>query len=81
MGQGQHHSKANKRLTVLAIAMFVLFVNVYEIFTVKICITVTFRMDQDQTYIHQSKANKRLPLLAIEINALSVIVCVKGHVY
>ena len=49
---------------VMAIAMFVRSVTVYEISTVKIGMTLTLicRTDQGQILVHQSKANRRLPM-------------------
>ena len=43
---------------------FALPVIIYEIFRVKICMTLTliFRMGQDQVYVYHSKVNRRLPM-------------------
>ena len=43
-----------------AFAMFAIYVTVYEIFAVEICMTLTFTIGQGQIQISQSKANVRL---------------------
>ena len=53
--------KSNIGLLFRSNSSVALFVNIYEIFTVKICMTLslTFRMDQGEMKIYQLKASRR----------------------
>ena len=59
----------------MVIVMFALYVTVYMISSVEMCMALTFRMGQEQMYICQSKGDIRLSVLTMAMFVLSVTVC------